>query len=154
MTERNKSTQYQVALEFDFPEKLVQRVLCVHKKTFKTAGDFIEYLEKAMDEYESGEEEDVTNTEEPASIANSPPTEPVADKNEPTASSPQPKSLREETEELYLRSICLKCYKRRRCFVSLPCSHFNLCDRCGPISSQCPIPDCREKIDCIIQTYF
>ena len=39
-------------------------------------------------------------------------------------------SLRDETEQLYKQSVCLVCFKWNRSLVTLPCSHFTVCDIC------------------------
>ena len=177
-----RDIQLRVALEFGFPDKIVRRVMS--KYTFASAGDLVEYLESLMEKIEAGEEEESAFAASPppqphttaAKVA------PVKkdDKPTPTATSAQPQttaveiepgkedgkpaptdsvtpphnSLRQETEELYQRSLCLFCYERRRCFVSLPCGHFNLCDKCEPKAVYCPIKKCEEKIEATIQTFM
>ena len=55
-------TQYRIALELDFPEKLVRRALRKYK--FKDVGTFLDYLETHVEELEVEREEEEENEEE------------------------------------------------------------------------------------------
>ena len=142
-----------IALELGFPENVVKRAL--KKYTFKTAGDFVDYLEMNEDEFAADEELDEDSTPGEEKITNVPLKEKVVKVEDiPTATVKPEKSLREETEDLYRRSICLNCFNRKRCIVTLPCSHFAICEQCLKQIKKCPISDCREEIECSILTYL
>ena len=149
------NVQYRIALELDFPEKIVRRALQKYK--FKDAGTFVDYLEMHMDEFEAeGEEEEEVNSEEKNITLVTPPDVKEDEKGAVADSSTittKQLSLKEETELLYRQSRCLACCDNRRSFVTLPCSHFTLCASCEPKARQCPLSDCREEIECTIQTY-
>ena len=67
------STLFHVALELDFPEKIIRRAL--RKYRFQCAGDFVDYLESCGDEFEmqsEDEKEEVNPEEKNISIMPSP----------------------------------------------------------------------------------
>ena len=150
----SSDTQYHVAIELGFSEKIVRRAL--QKYRFKTAGDFVDYLEIHTEEFAVDEEvdEEPAPGEEKITIAPFPGEEVVKVESVPSTTAKFEKALREETEELYSQSVCLKCFERKRCFVTLPCSHFAICDHCEKRLTRCPLPDCREAIECSIKTYL
>lgn len=141
----SSDTHYRVAVELGFSEELVKRAL--KKCKFKTAGDFVDYLQ--LNEEELMQDEQIDEEEK---VAPAKQLEKVAAVKE--ASAKVEKSLREETEDLYHRSICLSCFSRKRCIVTLPCSHFTLCDLCLKRTKKCPQRDCGEEIEHSIYTYF
>ncbi len=153
------TTQLRVAIEFGFPEKIVVRVLRRHK--FDTAGDLVMHLEDHWEELkkeDESEEKPPSETEPPSEEKPPSETEPPAEKRDeekPMAAEPQTRelTLREETEALYRNSICLVCWKRKRTHVTLPCSHFNVCDACEPTTRRCPLRTCGEAVECSIRTY-
>ena len=127
------------------------------KLNFRSAGDLLDYIDIHWEELEVDDDEgkEAVAGEEKIAIATFPSEEKVDKVKSETASSPHTSqsTLREETENLYRRSMCLVCHKNRRCFVILPCSHFTLCAMCEPSTRKCPIHDCQELISCTIQTY-
>ena len=131
-----------VALELGFPKSIVRRAL--HKYSFYSAGDFVDYLETHDYEFEVETEEE--KEEAIPTIA----TFPTEDLNKEEKAKP---SLREETEFLNRQSLCLVCRKEKRSFVCLPCSHFVICRMCEPSTRHCPRRSCGECISCTIQTY-
>lgn len=148
------NVMYKVAIELGFPNRTVERALKKYK--FKSAGSLVDYIETHREEFEvDNEEEEAEADEEKITIACFP-TEDESNKAQTEAASSSHISqltLREQTEILYRRSICLMCHKNRRCFVILPCSHFALCATCEPSTRKCPLLDCQEYISCTIQTY-
>ena len=146
----SSKVHYHIAVEFGFDEKIVKRALAKYK--FKSAGDFVDYLEMNEDEFAVDEEvdEEPAPGEEEIAIVTPPDEEKVA----PTATAQPNKTLREETEALYRRSQCLNCFDRKRCVVTLPCSHFTICDQCQKRVKKCPLSDCGETIECSITTYL
>ena len=161
-----RESQYKVALEFDYPQKLIDAVLRRHN--FTQASDLLAFLDNIIDNGEEDEyvkEEEQQEVEPEAAVA-SPPQETECKGDEkkeeekeeeevaPASDPPRPITLREETEELYKNSICLRCFARRRCFVSLPCCHLSLCDKCERSTTHCPMRGCNEKIECVIETFM
>ena len=168
------SNQRRVALEMGYEEEEINDALTKYK--FKWAGDLIDYLETPTDEIEELVQklkltkietassnainkkklETVLNFVEHASAgaiasSNDKEVEGASNSTNPTKAQ---KTLREETEALYKRSICLSCFQRRRCYVVLPCSHFSICDTCEGRIKKCAIRDCLEDIQCVVRTYF
>ena len=152
------SHQRRVALEMGYEEDEINDALKKYK--FKCAGDLIVYLETPVEETEELVQElKLTKIEAASSNAiNKKKLETVLNSIEGTSNSNSPtkpqKTLREETEALYKRSICLSCFQRRRCYVLLPCSHFSICDACEGRIKKCPIRDCLTDIECVVKTYF
>lgn len=124
------STHYRIAIEFGFPTKYIQQALDNHK--FEDAASFIDFLETHEKEF---------NTDEVQVIP-------------PEMTVKRQSSLLIETLNLYRQSKCLVCMKKERCFVTLPCCHFSLCENCEPITKLCPYPNCRQSIECSIKTYL
>ena len=149
----SRAVQYEVAVELGFPEKVVSRALKKYK--FKTAGDLVDYLEMHPVEFSMDEEveEEPAPGEEKITIVGFP-TEVACSSSFSNTAKPREKTLLEETEDLYRRSVCQGCFSRRRCFVTLPCSHFAICELCQKRLRKCPLSDCQEKIECSIQTYI
>ena len=160
-----------VALEFGYDEKIVKRVMKKHE--FDSSGDLIDYLYTHMEELEAEEEVDeevkpevdeepspeevpqATKHPEEQPSASLPPEEQKEVPQAPSAPPPPiERSLREETEDLYRRSVCLNCFERRRCFVVLPCSHFTICDKCEKHLKKCPARDCGEVIERTVKTFM
>ena len=149
------STLHRVAIEFGFPEKIVNRALRQYK--FLTAGEFVNYLEDHFDELERQDpeeevEKEVERREKNITILG-PPDVKEEIVEEVNAKGEVQLTLRQETEILYNQSLCLKCWTYRRAFVCLPCCHFSLCERCKPSTEHCPLRSCGEKIECTIKTY-
>ena len=136
-------TQYRVAVEMGFPENITKRVL--RKNAFKSAGNLVDYLETNLEMLEAEEEND--KEEERQEKIETPATTSIV-------AALDNLSLRVETENLYKQSVCLVCFKRKRTFVILPCSHFTVCDFCERKTRKCPRTDCQEEIECTIRTYF
>ena len=132
----SSDTHHRVAVELGFPEELVKYALKKHK--FKTAGDFIEYLELNEKALIVLNEKDAT----PEELAKVVEVEVSPAKTQ--------KTLRQETEDLYHRSICLNCLDKKRSIVTLPCSHFTLCALCVKRVRKCPLRDCCADIECSI----
>ena len=146
------STQYTVALELDYPEKIVKRAL--RKYRFKDAGSFLEYLDNHMEEFEGEDEEEKEEpTPEEKNITILPTKETVDKAQESTTEKEKELSLKEETEILYRQSLCLMCWKERRTILCLPCCHFTLCDMCEKKTHICPLRDCKEVIADTVRTY-
>ena len=144
-----------IAVELGFPEKIVKRALKKYK--FKSAGEFVDYLELNEDEFVADEELDVEPIpgENKITIIPFPEGEQVVKAEVTSTATAKPeKTLREETEDLYRRSVCLNCFSRKRCIVTLPCSHFAICDQCEKRIKKCPLNDCCEEIECSITTYL
>ena len=120
-------TQYQVAIEFGFPEAIVN--IALNKNTFDSASSFIDYLEDYMHDLDSKTLKVTTSLQH--SIQNV-----VTEQNKSCM-------LREETARLYRKTLCLLCGKNKRVFVTLPCSHFNICEVCKPNTKLCPVRFCR-----------
>lgn len=139
-------TQYRVALEMGFSKAIVKRIL--HKCVFESAGDLVDYLEENVEVLEAQEESDKEDEKEERQERMETPA--VASSIAALANL----SLRDETEKLYKQSVCLVCFKRNRSFVTLPCSHFTVCDSCEAKTRKCPRTDCRQAIECTIRTYF
>ena len=137
-----------VALEFGYDEEIVKRVL--KKCEFDDAGDLLDYLDTHNEELEAEKEVEEEPTPEEEKELPQASAQPLT----PSAPPPTESSLRQETEDLYRRSICLNCFRRRRCFVVLPCSHFSICDNCEKELRKCPARDCGEAIECSIKTYM
>ena len=155
----SRDVQREVAVELGFPEKVVSRALKKYK--FKTAGDLVDYLEMHPVEFSMDEEveEEPAPGEEKITIVGFPAEadDEVVHSSSSSISStakPREKTLLEETEDLYRRSVCQGCFSRKRCFVTLPCSHFAICELCEKRLRKCPLSDCQEKIECSIQTYI
>ena len=148
----SSKVHHQIAIELGFSEKIVERALKKYK--FKSAGDFVHYLELNEDEFAETDEvvQKAKPEEEKMAVAAFPEKEKT--ENTQNAAVKADKSLREETEDLYRRSICLNCFNRRRSIVILPCSHFALCEQCLKQVKKCPVSDCCEEIECTIVTYF
>ena len=130
---------YQIALEFDFPEKLVRCAL--RKYTFKDAGSFVDYLETHKEELEAEVKKEEEEEEKKKKEEEAPP-----EKREG-----RELSLLEETWWLYRKARCKACKKNRRSVVTLPCCHYSLCETCERTTKQCPI--CQEIITGVIRTY-
>ena len=152
------SNQRRVALEMGYEEDEINDALKKYK--FKCAGVLIDYLETPVEEIEELVQElKLTKIEAASSNAiNKKMLETVLNSIEGASNSNSPtkpqKTLREETEALHKRSICLSCFQRRRCYVLLPCSHFSICDTCEGRIKKCPIRDCLTDIECVVRTYF
>ena len=143
----SKSTLRHVALELDFPEKIVRRAL--RKYRFECAGDFVDYLESCGDEFEmetEDEKEEVNPVEKNISIVPSP-----SEANNQVGKTEL--TVREEAKILFRQSRCLMCWKEKRAFVCLPCCHFSLCKKCESFAKYCPFPSCTEKITATIRTF-
>jgi hypothetical protein len=131
--------QFQVAIEMDFPERIVSHVLRKHQ--FENAGQLVNFLEDNMELIETElEEENYCNENVVAS-----PSKDEAMKE---------LSLREETELLYRLSYCLKCWTNPRTLVCLPCSHYTLCEDCEKTTKTCPRRDCQASIEYVIRIYM
>ena len=149
------STQQLVALEFGFSERLIRRALRL--KTFKTAGELVDYLDEHEEELSAIEEQDsggataaVVEKETPPEVTKA--EEVKVDKKEVKK---KPKlTLRAETEWLYKTSLCLACWKKPRTIVLLPCCHYALCSTCAKMKDKCPLNSCSEKIVEIIPTFM
>lgn len=130
------NTQYQVAIELGYPMEHVKRLL--QKKKYETASDLIDDLEQCSNEMdEEGEKQEIPST---------------TDINA-AAASEKVFSLREETEMLYHRSICLVCKKNKRTRVILPCSHLSHCESCNSFTRRCPLVSCQELIEWSIEIF-
>ena len=135
-------TQYRVAVEMGFSKAIVKRIL--HKCVFESAGDLVDYLEENWEMLEAEEEDDKEDEREERQ-----------EKMETSGVAALTSlSLHDETEKLYKQSFCLVCFKRKRSFVTLPCSHFTICDFCERKTRKCPRTDCQQVIECSIRTYF
>lgn len=95
--------------------------LCLSTHVFHTAGDLVDYL----DRHEKTLERLVKKKE-----------------NE---------ELRKETEWLYRETFCVGCLKNSRKFMTLPCCHFSLCEKCERKCFVCPFEDCKQSISCAIR---
>ena len=146
----SSKVQHRIALELGFDEKIVKRALKKYK--FKCSGDFVEYLELHEDEFAAEEREEEEASPEAGKIASKEGI--VKTEDPPAATSTPQKTLREETEDLYHRSMCLNCFSRKRSIVTLPCSHFTLCGQCEKWIKKCPRRDCGEKIELSISTFM
>ena len=60
------------------------------------------------------------------------------------------RTLLEETKQLYMKTICIICTKRKRTELSLPCSHLQVCKMCR--SETCPL--CLQYVDEYIQVFL
>lgn len=141
----SRDTLFRVALEFDYPEAIVRRAM--RERTFYAAGELIDYLEDHWNEFEmNGDELEMNGNDQnkEASINVKELKQEVVNKQ---------LGLKEETEILYRQSICLVCQSRKRNYVTLPCSHFTLCDTCERTIHHCPIRSCGEQILSTIHTY-
>ena len=141
------STLFSVALELDFPEKIVRRAL--RKYRFQSAGDFVDYLESCGEEFEmqtEDEKEKVNPVEKNISIVPFP-----SEANNQGGKTEL--TVREEAQMLFRQSTCLMCWKEKRAFVCLPCCHFGLCKKCNSFAKYCPFSSCKEKISSTIKTY-
>ena len=147
------STQLLVALELDFPEKLVRRAL--HKLKFATAGDLCDYIDTHTEELEveAKEEEEKQQQQQQEEAEEKKRREEEEEDAKDVGAAMRELTLTEETELLYKQSRCAVCRENKRCFVTLPCSHLTLCLRCEPKTRHCPLPDCQQFIECTIQTY-
>ena len=143
------SIQYAVALELDFPKKIIQRALRKYK--FQSAGSLVDYVETHMDEFEEQDEEELEETPQEKNITIQPTLEPQVDVAIPNHM--KQLSLREETELLYRQANCLKCLNEKRTVLLLPCSHFALCNKCEKTSSKCLVRGCNKVITDSIRTY-
>lgn len=141
------ATQYQVACEFDYPEKLIKELL--EKKQYKTAGDLIEDLEDYLLKNEEEVEEKPASGEEKIEIVAA-----VESTTNSSSSTPQELTLLEETVFLYKKSYCSVCRINKRCFVTLPCSHLSLCNTCLTSTHKCPFRDCQMEIEYAIPIYI
>ena len=145
-------TQYAVAVELCYPEKIVK--LALRRKTFKDAGSLLDYLD--ANEEELREQAD----NEAAAAAAAEEAKRVEDEQEEEENSAQVKnptiklSLREETELLYRRSVCLRCQRHKRTQVCLPCCHFALCDSCERSTDVCPFHGCNTIILHTVRTFM
>ena len=151
------STQYIVALELDYPEKIVKRALRKYK--FKDAGSFLEYVDTHMEEFEGEDEEEKEEPPPEEKNITIQPTREDVDKAQgstviSTTDQIKELSLKEETEILYRQSLCLMCWKERRTILCLPCCHFTLCDMCEKTTRTCPLRDCKEVIAGTVRTYI
>ena len=151
------STQHLVALEFGFPERIICRALRL--KTFKTAGELVDYLDEHEEELSAIEEQDggsataaVVEKETPPAVVKA--EEAKVDTKAEGEVKKSKLTLRAETEWLYKISLCLACRKKPRTIVLLPCGHYALCSTCAKMKDTCPIKSCSEKIGEIIQTFM
>ena len=158
------TSQYQVAVEFGFSKKLIEKLL--KSKKYESAGDLIEELENLelqateqgheaekdqgeAEEKEMEEKIDENKSSSDSAIAN------VGD-DAVTAITKNFKqlTLREETERLYYSSICLVCRKTNRTRIILPCSHLSHCENCNKKVKKCPLPTCGSVVDFTIETFM
>ena len=158
------TSQYQVAFEFGYSKRLIKKLLI--KKKYETAGDLIEELEKLEferiregheieeDQSETEEEKMEEEVAENITSSNSTITNANVDDSITIVENAKQLTLREETEILYSKSICLMCQRAKRTRVILPCSHLTHCENCNPKVRRCPRSDCRLTVDFTISTYM
>ena len=154
----NRRIQYQVAIELGYEKEMVAAAL--HNYDFTTAGALVEYL---MDEeanvistvpkkrsVNDVDDKVVTNDVKQVAVTN--------DVNENSKVKKKELSLREETEILYQKSICLVCHERKRSYVNCPCGHFSHCGLCNLGITRCLFPTssttvCDESILSTVHVY-
>ena len=156
------STQYKVAIEMGFDPDRVRRVLT--RQSFKCAGDLIDCLEDIVsseEEKTDKNDDDEDDKKVAEKVENTitvqeatPPPAAAAAAAEVATTSVRKLSLREETQILYFRSVCLRCQERKRTVVCLPCCHLTLCTFCSQLAISCPLPDCRQPIKETIVTFI
>ena len=147
-------TQYKVACEFGYPEKLVKNFL--ENKRYKNAGELVDELEEYLLKYEEENEDDKPATDEDkiASVTFHLEGADTAVIINSSTTRHRPLSLLEETELLYKKSICLVSRKNRRTVVLLPCGHLAICNPCLASSSTCPRRNCQQHICSGVSTYM
>ena len=126
------NSKHEVAVEFGYASSVVS--LALTKQDFSCAGDLIDYLELY--------EEDLHKED--------------MEKNAKESGADHEKilTLREETELLYRSALCLRCRKRPRTIIILPCGHFSLCSNCEKWCRYCPVLDCNSYIMSAITTFM
>ena len=141
-------SQRHVAAEFGFELPVIS--LASTKQYFKTAADFIDYLEQHEKELknEVKEKEAMAAKARLEIESRKEEKEELCDKLETIC------SLREETEMLYYTSRCLLCVERLRDIVVLPCFHFCLCTMCAKRTQICPRRDCKTMIMEVIHVFL
>ena len=143
--------QSQVARELGYNDDIVKRFL--KKKKYKCAADLIEDLENYETKEEEEEEEELNvngddNGDDNTAAAAAAPAASV------TSNSVKKFTLREETEELFRKSVCLKCNNAKRTRVCLPCCHLTHCDKCESSVKVCPYLNCQEPVRDTIHTFL
>ena len=146
------SIQFQVAKEFGYTDHVIERFL--KRKKYKCAADLIEDLDK----YDSEEEEEIAATptvkEEEKNNGDDKATAAAAATPSVTPNSGRKFTLREETEELFRKSVCLCCKNAKRTRVCLPCCHLTHCEKCENLVKVCPYLDCQETVQTTIHTFL
>ena len=132
----------QVAREFGYNEDIVKSFL--RKKRYHCAADLIEDLENYESKEEEEKEDNKNNGDDNAAAA----AASVA------SNSVKKSTLREETEELFRKSVCLVCNSAKRTRVCLPCCHLTHCDKCESSVKVCPYLNCRETVRDTIHTFL
>lgn len=123
-----------VASEFGFDEDLVREVL--RKNNFNSAGNLINFLLDLTDD----EERKLIETSKCYKAEK----EILRQSKKEKSERPAEENLRRETSKLYHASLCRKCFCQPRNILTLPCSHFCLCENCIRSTAECPI--CKERI--------
>ena len=158
----DRRIQFQVAVELDYQKEKVHAALEVRK--FATAGDLVDYLMMKERSDDNVSKASVNDNVSKASVNDN---ESIQNENDAVAkqsvnndneieSSLNLKttaSLREETEWLYYKSLCLVCHDRKRTHVSCPCGHLSHCSGCDKDVKICPYPRCDTEVLNTIYVY-
>ena len=118
------NSQRKIAEEFGYSDNIIN--LAMSRQIFFSASEFIDYLEE--------HEEELKNECEYMEI------------QKMTDNEKRMRDLRIETEFLLWNSRCVVCRERKRSIVTLPCSHFILCELCEKDCCYCPDENCRLPI--------
>ena len=137
-----------VAREFGFSEQRISRAL--QSKTFKNAGELVQYLEEDEDDEIDTLTDDMKriltvkeNVESVSTVASE-----AMDEDKETS------LLMKETLILYGHLYCLRCRDRKRSIITLPCCHFTMCRVCSYTAEFCPKRSCREEVKDLISVYM